>query len=833
MRRPAFSIIALFIALGLASLPGASYSKQLAFVHVNDTHGHIMDWGPLDSEGNPQFGSSLRLATLIESARAEYGEENTFFIHSGDAFEGSLFFEAGLGGWDLTVYAILEPVAFALGNHDCQLGADVLKEAIDYAREQTGFEFFTLAANVTFREGKPAAELEGDYIRKYTINTQSGLKIGFFGLITPWTDWYSMDMKADGMTVGDDMATTIEAAKEMVDFLRNQEQCDLVIAVTHVGGSNFNYYRWDWYERDIVQVARAVKGIDIIFDGHSHNKYNQPIPFVGPDNWITYLVRSGDNQQWISKVILDYQPGKAIDIVSFKLYHNDTTLPIDYSYESVQEIDRRLGEWKLQIQDHMATWYPGLSTDPFSDIAGESWLYLSGGSDQDKGLENLLGNLVCDAMTRPAIGEGLDMAMENDGSLRQSLWPGTLTFAEINQVLPQGFDPEDGGASEVDIITVPRDKLKLLLEASCTEFMKMGHFQVSNTVEFVYDLTKPDADFFQGEQWRRIKMEEIYLHGTPLTEYPPDQKFKVTMTSVMAGIVAPLVGGTRVHSGKKEWVNLLEYVQENTPIDESVVDIQGRSRTRQPDLGIYPHKIKFDKQQAVAGDIVRITAKIANLGQIASEPTTVSFYYDRTPAYRGDDPNLGKPFAQVQIPSLPGKKFNEPVHWHTVSVDWDTTDILINWDDDDPDEKIFPIFVAVYKDPNEILTQNNIAESMWGTYKIVRGERKEQSGCFIATAAYGSKLAEDVVLLEAFRDRFLLTNLPGRLLVEAYYRISPPIARMISGNVLLQGFTRLVLIPLISLAALMVNGDLTLGLAVIPCLLLFVSYLVFPKRRKA
>jgi len=52
--------------------------------------------------------------------------------------------------------------------------------------------------------------------------------------------------------------------------------------------------------------------------------------------------------------------------------------------------------------------------------------------------------------------------------------------------------------------------------------------------------------------------------------------------------------------------------------------------------------------------------------------------------------------------------------------------------------------------------------------------------CFIATAACGTDGHDDVVALRRFRDDVLLQSRPGRLAVQTYYALSPPIARWIS-----------------------------------------------------
>ena len=81
------------------------------------------------------------------------------------------------------------------------------------------------------------------------------------------------------------------------------------------------------------------------------------------------------------------------------------------------------------------------------------------------------------------------------------------------------------------------------------------------------------------------------------------------------------------------------------------------------------------------------------------------------------------------------------------------------------------------------------------------------SGCFIATAAFGTPLAPQVNTLRAFRDRVLLTNTPGRLFVALYYRTSPPLADFITEHDLLRAGVRTLLRPLIWLAEIVTPNE--------------------------
>jgi hypothetical protein len=81
-------------------------------------------------------------------------------------------------------------------------------------------------------------------------------------------------------------------------------------------------------------------------------------------------------------------------------------------------------------------------------------------------------------------------------------------------------------------------------------------------------------------------------------------------------------------------------------------------------------------------------------------------------------------------------------------------------------------------------------------------------GCFIATAAFGYYSASQVQVLRDFRDRFLLTNGPGRVFVHVYYTYGPRLARLMDAHPASKPVVRVLLYPLILFAALCLQSPL-------------------------
>ncbi len=84
-------------------------------------------------------------------------------------------------------------------------------------------------------------------------------------------------------------------------------------------------------------------------------------------------------------------------------------------------------------------------------------------------------------------------------------------------------------------------------------------------------------------------------------------------------------------------------------------------------------------------------------------------------------------------------------------------------------------------------------------------------GCFIATAAYGSSLAPQVILLKEFRDRHLMASPAGHAFVRWYYRTSPPVAEWVRQSPTLRALIRWSLWPVVAIVWLILHPVEGLG----------------------
>ncbi|UYW02164.1 metallophosphatase [Flavobacterium agricola] len=245
----------------LLSLGGISLSsftdkkpKKITILHTNDTHSHIEAF-PADHPLNPNMGGVARRATLVSKIREE--EDNVLLLDAGDMFQGTPYFNYYGGELEFKLMNMLGYDVATIGNHEFDNGLEGILAQLPNA------QFDIVNANYDFSN----TILKG-MIKPYKVIEKDGVRIGVFGLGIELEGL--VDKKSFGETIYLD---PIEVATTITNTLRNEENCDVVICLSHLG---FKFNNEPDKICDLI-LAEQTEGIDVIIGGHTHTFLDKPV----------------------------------------------------------------------------------------------------------------------------------------------------------------------------------------------------------------------------------------------------------------------------------------------------------------------------------------------------------------------------------------------------------------------------------------------------------------------------------------------------------------------------------------------------------------------------
>ncbi|MCL6217733.1 bifunctional metallophosphatase/5'-nucleotidase [Zunongwangia pacifica] len=257
-----------FVGLGgLSSLSFSEATKHITILHTNDVHSHIEPFGP-DHHRNPNMGGVAKRAVLIEKIRQE--NPNTLLLDAGDIFQGTPYFNFYGGELEFKLMSKLKYDASTLGNHDFDNGIDGLYAQLPHA------DFDFLISNYDFSN-----TIMDGHTKPYKVFTKNGIRIGVFGV--------GIELKGlvnDKLYKETKYLDPIERATDMSTILKNEENCDLVICLSHLG------YKYDSEKVDDHKLAAKTENIDLIIGGHTHTFLEEP----------TIVKNKADNNVMINQV---------------------------------------------------------------------------------------------------------------------------------------------------------------------------------------------------------------------------------------------------------------------------------------------------------------------------------------------------------------------------------------------------------------------------------------------------------------------------------------------------------------------------------------------------
>ncbi|MDX2134501.1 MAG: bifunctional metallophosphatase/5'-nucleotidase [Saprospiraceae bacterium] len=266
------------------SAPGTG---KLTLLQTTDVHCQIHPHDELFWENNRivfrQTAGYAHMATLFDQVRKE--NPHTFIMDTGDMFQGSELSVKTIGKAFIPILDALGYDLYLPGNWEVVYGKQNMQTLLG------GLEAPKVCANMYHDAGDGQ---RGELVfPPYFTWTRLGVKIGFIGL----TDHLVPIRQSPEYSRGIVYTKPEESLAHWVQVLREQEQCDRVIVIAHLGLS----------QQISLGNHEACAGVDYIFGGDTHERVRTPIACR-----YTRVVEPGAFGSFVGRLELDVVDGKII-----------------------------------------------------------------------------------------------------------------------------------------------------------------------------------------------------------------------------------------------------------------------------------------------------------------------------------------------------------------------------------------------------------------------------------------------------------------------------------------------------------------------------------------
>ncbi len=263
-------------------------SGTITLLQTTDVHCQIHPHDELFWENEEltfrKAGGYAHMASVINKIRKE--NPNTITIDTGDMFQGSELSDKTQGDALVPILNEINYDIYTPGNWEVIYYKQKMQKLLG------GLNAPKVCANMFHDKGNGTP---GEPIfQPYQTITKLGVKIGFLG----YTDHLVPKRQPPALSKGIIYTKPEENIRHYIDLLRDQEQCDFVIILSHLGLSQ--------------QIALAnnpkCEGIDYIFGGDTHERIRKPIQCK-----YAKVVEPGAFSSFVGRLDLKVKKGKIVE----------------------------------------------------------------------------------------------------------------------------------------------------------------------------------------------------------------------------------------------------------------------------------------------------------------------------------------------------------------------------------------------------------------------------------------------------------------------------------------------------------------------------------------
>ena len=385
--------------LGLsAGMAQADYTLHI--LHINDLHSRIESisrfdgtCGADDEAEGKCFGGVARVKTAIDMKRAELAGENVVVLDAGDQFQGSLIYTTYKGQAAAEFMNAIGFDAMAVGNHEFDDGPEALASFID------AVDVPLVSSNLDVSQ----SNLLNGKLNDHIVLDVGGEKIGIISALA--TDTVETSSPGPNVIFQDEAEALAAAVAEL-----EAEGVTKVIALTHVG-----------LPKDM-ELAAEVEGLDVVVGGHSHTllsntdeKAAGAYPMMVGD---VPVVQAYAYSKYLGHLTVTFDD--AGNVVSA----TGEPMLLDASVTPDEAVAARVAELAAPVEEMKNT------------VVAAAPAAINGERESCRLVECEMGNLITDAMLDRVADQGIQIAIQNGGGIRASIYLLELSMCEFYTVLP-------------------------------------------------------------------------------------------------------------------------------------------------------------------------------------------------------------------------------------------------------------------------------------------------------------------------------------------------------------------------------------------------------------
>lgn len=530
---------ALLLTLGAAGMADTQYvegktqAKQIDVMFTHDTHSHLNSFTTLVDGEEAEVGGFARIKTLIDAQKEK--NPDTLILDGGDFSMGTLVqtvYESQAA--ELRMLGEIGCEVTTLGNHEFDYRSEGLSNMLKTAAASGDTLPELVVCNVDWEamenqglnEGQQAIKdgFEAYGVKDYVMLQKGDVSVAVIGV-------FGNDSLACAPTCELLFRDPVEAVKETVAKIREKEDADMIVCVSHSG---------TWEDEDKSEdeiLAKSVPELDLIISGHTHTELPEPIVHGN-----TYIVSAGEYGKRLGSLHMEQNEDGRWSMESYELI----TVTSDIEPEQ-------------KVQEKADSFLAAVDAGYLSDFGYTREQVLAQNDVEFSDLKELetehteqnLGSIIADAYMYAVTNAGdfdgkpVDVAVVPSGTVRDTYTPGDITVEDVFNSFSLGIGPDGVPGYPLVSVYLTGSELKTVAEidASISDYMTTARLYMSG-LQFSYNpnrmiLNKVTDVYLLGNDGQREEIDDDRLYRVVADLYSGQMLGAVTDMSYSILSVVP------------------------------------------------------------------------------------------------------------------------------------------------------------------------------------------------------------------------------------------------------------------------------------------------------